>query len=272
RRHQNFSWHLLLSSQADRRLRQHIDIKLFGLRLGAVLGEFDCIGDDRLDLAVDLFQLLLAIDLVLQHILAEMIDRIMLGALLVDLFLGAVFRGIGHGMAAVAIGFHLENIGALAAPYPVDGLAPRFGNSENVHAIHLLARHIEALAAAVKLSLRRGALDRSSHGIFVILDHINDRQAPEFGHIKSLIDLPLVDRAVAHIAERDGIAALIFLAEGKAGAKRNAGADNAMPAEEVGLAREHMHGAALALGIATLAARKFGHHAFRIHAADEHMT
>src|SRR5690606_36322340 len=89
---------------------------------------------------------------------------------------------------------------------------------------------------------------------------------------KSLIDLPLVDRAVAHIAERDGIAALIFLAEGKAGAKRDAGADNAMPAEEVGLAREHMHGAALALGIATLAARKFGHHAFRIHAADEHMT
>ena len=45
-----------------------------------------------------------------------------------------------------------------------------------------------------------------------------------------------------------------------------------MAAEEVLLAAEHMHRAALALGIACGAARQLGHDAFRVHARGQHMA
>jgi len=38
------------------------------------------------------------------------------------------------------------------------------------------------------------------------------------------------------------------------------------------LDREHVHRAALALGIAALAAGELGHHAFRVHAAGQHVA
>ena len=45
-----------------------------------------------------------------------------------------------------------------------------------------------------------------------------------------------------------------------------------MPAEEILLAAEHMHRAALALGITAAAARQLRHHALGVHAAGQHMA
>ena len=45
-----------------------------------------------------------------------------------------------------------------------------------------------------------------------------------------------------------------------------------MTTPEVVLHREHMHGAALAFRIATRAASEFGHHAFGIHIASQHVA
>src|SRR4051794_1569782 len=44
-----------------------------------------------------------------------------------------------------------------------------------------------------------------------------------------------------------------------------------MPAEEVLLPAEHVHGTALAFGIAAAASGQFGHHAFGIHPGGKHM-
>src|SRR5207302_4048230 len=62
------------------------------------------------------------------------------------------------------------------------------------------------------------------------------------------------------------------MGEGKPGAERDLRADDAMAAEEPLLGREHMHRAALALGIAVLATGEFRHHPFRVHAAGQHVA
>src|SRR5207253_8990380 len=49
------------------------------------------------------------------------------------------------------------------------------------------------------------------------------------------------------------------------------GTDNAVAAVKMLLPAEHVHGAALALGIAAAASGQLGHHALRIHFAGEHM-
>ena len=74
------------------------------------------------------------------------------------------------------------------------------------------------------------------------------------------------------IVEKDAIIAAIPVAERKPGAETDLRADNTMAAEEVPLLAEHVHRAALALGIAAGTAGQFGHHALRIHAAGQHMA
>src|SRR5437763_1711952 len=93
-------------------------VELGRIWLGIIGGEFGRFIDDRAHFAVDLLQRVLVREPALQRAAAHLLDRIVLGAHLVDFFLAAVFRRIRHGLAAVALGQHLENDGpvALAAP------------------------------------------------------------------------------------------------------------------------------------------------------------
>jgi hypothetical protein len=50
------------------------------------------------------------------------------------------------------------------------------------------------------------------------------------------------------------------------------GADDAMAAEELFFAAEHVHGAALAFGIAAPPAGQFRHHSLGVHAAGKHVA
>jgi hypothetical protein len=84
--------------------------------------------------------------------------------------------------------------------------------------------------------------------------------------------LALIGGAVAEIGQRDVVVAAIFVGEGEPGAKRDLRADDAVAAVESLLDREHVHGAALAPGIAVLAAGELGHHALGIHAAGQHVA
>ena len=68
------------------------------------------------------------------------------------------------------------------------------------------------------------------------------------------------------------IVAAIFVGEGDAGAERRGRADDAVAAVEVLLHGEHVHGAALALGVAAAAAGELGHHAFGVHAGRKHVA
>ena len=70
----------------------------------------------------------------------------------------------------------------------------------------------------------------------------------------------------------DAAVFFVFRCECEARADGHLGADDAVTAVEVSFAAEHVHGAALALGIAALASRKLRHDAFRVHAAGQHMA
>ena len=68
------------------------------------------------------------------------------------------------------------------------------------------------------------------------------------------------------------IVAAIAVGEGEAGAERDLRADDAVAAVEFLLPAEHVHGAALALGIAAAASGQLGHHALGVHAAGQHVA
>src|SRR5580658_2052353 len=106
-------------------LGQHVGPQLRRIGLGAVLGEFRRRGDDVLHRAIELLELRLVDAMVVEQQLAQLVDRIMLRPHPADLFLAAVFRRIGHRMAAIAIGLHLQNVGPLAGPGRLDRLLGR---------------------------------------------------------------------------------------------------------------------------------------------------
>jgi hypothetical protein len=237
-----------------------------------LLREFRRSGDDVLDLAVDLLQRRLVRRTALDQQLGELVDRVLLRAHLLDFFLRAVFRGVGHRVAAIAIGLHLEDRRPLAGARIGYGALAGLLDGQHAHPVDRLAGDAIGVAPLKQVGRRRGAFDRRAHGVFVVLDDVDDRQLPQGGHVEALVDLALVDGTVAEIGQADVLGAAVLMGEGDAGAERHLGADDAVAAVEILLLAEHVHGAALALGIAAAASGEFSHHALGIHPAGEHVA
>ena len=212
-----------------------------------------------------------SLDLGREQAVADLLDRILLVAHLLDLLAGPVFCRVRHRVAAIAVGLHFQDVGPLAGAAPGDRLVAGGLHRADVHAVDLLARDIEGGAALGEIGLRRGARHRGAHGVAVVLDDVDHRQLPQLRHVEAFIDLALVGRAVAEIGQADEIIAAIAVGEGETGAERDLGADDAVAAEEILLLAEHVHGAALALGIAAAASGQFGHHALGFHAGGQHV-
>ncbi len=151
-------------------------------------------------------------------------------------------------------------------------LFARLLDRKHVHAVDDFAGDAEGLAAVIDVLGRGRARLRGAHGVLVVLDHEDHRQAPERGHVERLIDLALVGGTIPEIGEGDAAVVLVLVGKGEAGADRHLGTDDAVTAVEMLLFREHVHRAALALGIAALAPRELGHHALWVHAAGQHMA
>src|SRR5262249_23264575 len=90
-----------------------------------------------------------------------------------------------------------------AGTAPFGGLLTRRINRLHVHAVDFLAGNVERSAALPEMRFRARALHTRAHGVLVVLDHVDDRELPEFGHIEGLVDLALVRGAIAEIGERD---------------------------------------------------------------------
>ncbi len=191
---------------------------------------------------------------------------------LLDLFARPILRRVRHRMATVAVGLHLEDVRPLAGAAPGNRLVAGRFHRAHIHAVDLLAGDVEGNAALGEIGLRGGPRHRRAHGISVVLDDVDDRQLPQFGHVEALIDLTLVGGAVAEIGDAHGIIAAVAVGKGQTGAERHLRTDNAVAAIKVFRLAEHVHGAALALGVAPAASCQLGHHAFGLHARREHVT
>ena len=129
----------------------------------------------------------------------DLLDRVVLGAHLLHFVLRAVLRRVGHGVAAIAVGLHLEDDRPLARAAPFGGDIGGRLHGAHVHAVDLQAGNAEGQAALREIGLGRGARHRGAHGVAVVLDDVDDRQLPQRGHVEALVDLALVGRAVAEI-------------------------------------------------------------------------
>src|SRR5712691_13703 len=254
------------------RSAQHVGRQLGSVGLRIVGREFRRFVDEVAHFGVDFFQLVLALDFLGEDARAHLLDRIVLGAHFLHFVARAVLRRVRHRMAAVAVGHHLEDVGTLAAAREGHRAVARGLDRAHVHAVDLLAGNVEGGAALGKIRLRGRTLDRGAHGVFVVLDHVDDGQLPKLRHVEALVDLALIGGAVAEISAAHAPVLSVAVGEGDAGSDRALRADDAVAAVEVLLDREHVHRAALALGIAAAAAGELGHHALRVHAAGEHVA
>src|SRR3954451_1695193 len=92
--------------------------QLGGIGLRVVGREFGGLVDDLADLGVDRLEDFLARPLGGERAGAHLLDRVVLGAHLLDLLARAVFGGIGHRVPAVAVGLHFQDIGSVALATP----------------------------------------------------------------------------------------------------------------------------------------------------------
>jgi hypothetical protein len=240
------------------------------IRFGAGAGVLGRVQHDLLDVVVDRLEAVLG-DAGGFELGLQMVDRIAVLAHVVDLLLGPVLGRIRHGVAAIAVGLHLKDIGTLAAGV-LGGPLAGGADGVHVHAVDLFARNAEADAALEQLGLGRGALDAGAHGVLVVLDHIDDRQLPQRGHVEHFVDLALVGRAVAEVGVGHVLVAAVLVGEAEAGADRHLGADDPVAAEKAGGDVEHVHRAALAMGRTARTAGQLGHDFFRIHAGGQHVA
>src|SRR5215471_4111028 len=175
-------------------------------------------------------------------------------------------------MAAVTIRHHLKDDRALAGPSVLGAGKPSLMYGENVHAVDLLTRDSICSAAMKQVGARRGAVYRRPHPVSIVLDHVNDRQLPQRSHVEALIDLPLIDRAVPEIGNRDSPICAIVMGKGEPGSDWHLRTDDAVATKEALLPAEHVHRAALAVRIAATTPGQLGHDTLGIHAASQHVS
>src|SRR5262249_44257311 len=223
-------------------------------------------------LSVDALHFVLAHQPAFEHAAANLLDGIVILAHLLHLFARAVFGGIRHRVAAITIGQHLQNVGAIAIAHPLEHPIGSGSHGAHIHAVDLFAGNVEGTAALGEVGGGRRALDGRPHGVLVVLDDEHHRQLPQLGHVEAFVHLALIGGAVAE--ERHAHIAGVSIAVGKgyADPERNIGADNAVSTVEALLFGEHVHRAALALRVAVGAAGELRHDPLGIHAARQHVT
>ena len=189
-------------------------------------------------------------------------DRVALAPLL-DLLLGAVLLGVGHRVAAEAVGDGLDEGGPPLVAGHAQGLGDHGVRVDDVHAVAPHAGHAEGLALGPQVGDRRVALQRRAHPELVVDHQEDDRQLPQGGEVHGLAEGALVAGAVAKHAQHGVLGLSVIAGEGDARCQRQVPAHDPVAAEEAAFVVEEVHRAAPSLGAAVHAPEQLGHHGVR---------
>ena len=236
-----------------------------------VVGELDGLVH-RLDrLLVQLLELVLRDHVLILEALGERLDRVALAPLL-DLVLRAVLLGVGHRVAAEAVGHGLHELRLALLARALQSARYDVVHVERVHAVAARPGNAEALCLHREVRHRRVTVERRAHPELVVDDHKHHRELPEGREVHGLAEGALVRGAVAHHREDHVLAALIVGGEGDAGGERQRAAHDPVAAKEALVPVEEVHGAAAAAGAAVHAAEQLGHDGVRMRAARERLA
>ena len=108
--------------------------------------------------------------------------------------------GIGHRVAAIAVGLALDELRSAAAANAIERLLGRGMDLEYVHAIDLFRRDIVGGNALEHLWHRRMTVNLGADRIVVVFADEQDRQVPKTGHVQRLVESALIDGPVAEEA------------------------------------------------------------------------
>ena len=172
--------------------------------------------------------------------------------------------GIGRGVAGDAIGAHMQQMRAVAAPHGRDRALRRVIHRHHVVAVDRDRRDAERLGAIDHARPRRDAFAARERRDAVVLAHEQHRQLVEHRPVQPFEERPAIDRAVAEHAGRDRVRLLHLQALRGADRDRDAARHHAVRAEHADGKIRDVHRAALAAAIAVRAAVKLRHHALRV--------
>src|SRR5215207_8731768 len=128
------------------RLGVNVGVELGRIGLGVLRRELGRLVDHGAHFGIDLLQCILAGCLLRQQARTHLLDRITLGAHLVDFFLGTIFGRVGHGVTAITISHHLQDHRPLASAAPIDRLLACRPNGPHIHSVDLFARDVKGAA------------------------------------------------------------------------------------------------------------------------------
>ena len=176
-------------------------------------------------------------------------------------------------MAAEPVRHGFEEHRSFALTHALDGLCRGVAHGQHVHTVDLrggypvrLGGQVNVLAAGV------GQLHVGAHAVQVVFQEEDHRQPPERGEIERLVELALVDCAVAEEAHRDPPVAAVLAGKGETRRDGQLAADDGVAAHEIRLRVEKVHRAALSPAAARGLAVQLGHNHVRVHALGQRVT
>src|SRR4051812_33434837 len=199
----------------------------------------------------------LVVDLLLERVEPGLVDAVALDqpaapdqqriarAPLVELTGLAVAPRIAARVPDEAIRHRLDELRALAAPRPLDRLGRDLAHLPDVVAVDRDRRDPERRRAVGDLAGGDVLVGREL-AVAVVLAHEHDGEAEDLGEVQALVEVALVDGAVAEERDRHRALAGALESERDAGGRRDAPTDDPEAADQAVLERDDVHRAGAA--------------------------
>ena len=219
-----------------------------GIWFGRIAGELERLLHHRFDVRLDHGEVVgVGNAVVFDEALAEHVDGVALDPG-VDLRLGPV--GADHRVALVvadsAIGLGLDQGRAAARAGPLGGLLHREPHGEDIVAVDRDARHAVAVGLAGDLGVEGDRFERRGRRVEVVLAHEHRRRPVDRCEVEALVESAMVGSAIAEERHSDVVPSLLAGAHADADRMPDAGADDAVGAEQAHRLVVEVHGAATA--------------------------